>query len=124
MIENVSREVIEKEISKHEFKHIWENTYSELKLVKFEHVNDFKFLEDLIEVKLFNEDLEMTIVKNDNGQYNYVLLEDKENNEYIEEKQILKYSEEKLVIRHYLAYDEEGQAYIKYTKLSKVEVGE
>ncbi|MBZ9634065.1 hypothetical protein [Clostridium sp. FP1] len=114
-------------------KFAWINTYSDLVLVQYKNENDIeKELDDLIEAKFFNENMEISIMSTEEGSFSvfeYV----SDSNDYVEEEQVLNKHKspfkdnigiDKLVIRHYLGYDnDDGQAYVKYTKLHNVKKG-
>lgn len=117
------------------YKFAWINTFSDLKLIELTENNKFKdsYLENLIEAKIFNENKELSIIPCEDDEKFSAVEFDGEDKNYIEEKQVLyrnksplkiKGEKDKLVIRNYLKYDDEGQAFIYYTKLSSVEGGE
>ncbi|MHC6178786.1 hypothetical protein ACYUJ6_02840 [Clostridium sp. JNZ X4-2] len=127
----LNKEEIKSEILKHDFEFAWINTYSELYLKRTDDITDFEFLDNLIEAKFFNKDEEMSIMENQEERFSVVIFNSKGNEDYIEEGQILKkgrspFRDEKngfiykLIIRHYLNYDCDGQAYVEYTKLYNI----
>ncbi|GAA0741508.1 hypothetical protein [Clostridium oceanicum] len=127
-------EVLSK-IENGEYDFAWINTFSDLKLIKLSENNKFKnsYLESLIEAKIFNKNKELSIIPCEEDNSFSVVEFDGTDEDYIEEKQVLyknksplkkKGEKDKLVIRNYLKYDDEGQAFVYYTKLSGVEGGE
>lgn len=117
----------EKICSENNFKYAWINTYSNLYLSKVEEIDNFHFLDNLIEAKFFNKIKEASIIKNDDEKFSVVIFDSEGNNDFVEEQQILqkhkspfKNENDKLVIRHFLKYDDDGQAYVYYTKLCDI----
>jgi len=117
-------------INNNEYKYLWVNTYSDIYLKdtgnqKINFSNDD--LDKLIEAKLFDNKKELSIMPvNEEEKFSVVKFNSEEYEDFIEEEQILnKYKSKdeinKLIIRHYLKYDEDGQAYVAYTKLCRVE---
>jgi len=117
---------------KEQFDYAWINTYAKLYLKKIADIKNFDFLDDLIEAKFFNESKEMSVIKDRNDEFSVVIFSPDTENEYIEEKQILKRGKSpfeaennkilyKIIVRHYIDYDCEGQAYVYYTKLCGID---
>lgn len=115
------------------YKFAWINTFSDLKLIELTENNKFKdnYLENLIETKIFNENKELSIINCEDNEKFSVVEFDGTDKDYIEEKQVLYKNKspfdgknDKLVIRNYLDHDNEGQAYVYYTKLCGIERGE
>lgn len=112
---------------KNNFNYAWINTYSELFLSSVKSIKDFNFLDDLIEAKFFDDDREISIIKSDDEKFLVVIFDSEGNNDFVEEQQILqkhkspfKNENDKLVIRHFIKYDDDGQAYVYYTKLCDI----
>lgn len=134
MIRLKRSELISK-IENDNYKFAWINTFSDLKLIELskDEIQNvwLEDLNNLIEAKFFNKDREISIMPCDDEK-NFSIVEfDGKNKEYVEEKQVLnrnkspfKNDNDKLVIRNYLDYDDEGQAYICYSKLHNVEGGD
>lgn len=132
---NLSKQEIIDKIKQENFNFAWINTYSDLKLIDLEaEKNIDKYFEDLIEAKYFNEENEISVMEAEEEVFSVYEFKNTgsktDYTDYIEEKQILTKHKspyggenDKLVIRHYLEYDEEGQAYVDYTKLCNVERG-
>ncbi|HDK7174404.1 hypothetical protein [Clostridium botulinum] len=132
-MDNLTKLEVLSKIENGEYKFAWINTFSDLKLIELRENNKFKdsYLENLIEAKIFNESKELSIISCEDDEKFSVVEFDGTDKDYIEEKQVLyrnksplKGEKDKLVIRNYLKYDNEGQAFIYYTKLSGVEGGE
>lgn len=126
----INKNEVIKLIDNNEYKYLWVNTYSDiyLKDIHNQKVNFFNDdLDNLIEAKLFNNEKELSIMLgNKEGMFSVVKFNPDEYEDFIEEKQVLneyklKHEINKLIIRHYLKYDEDGQAYVAYTKLCRVE---
>ncbi len=121
-------EIINKE--KQNYNYLWVNTYSDLYLkdVSNEDKKKTSFLNDesLIEAKLFNEGNELSIVKtNKEDEFSVVKFNEKDYEGFVQEEQVLNQYNlkdiiSKLIIRHYFKYDEDGQAYVAYTKLCEI----
>lgn len=123
----LNRSEVEKLCLKNNFKYAWINTYSKLFLSSVKSIKDFDFLDDLIEAKFFDESREISIIKSDDQKFSVVIFDSEGNNDFVEEQQILKgcksplqHKNDKLVIRHFLKYDDDGQAYVYYTKLCDI----
>lgn len=116
-------------IKKGNYEFAWINTFSDLKLIDLKNNQlEFDWLNDLIEAKFFNTDTELSIISNDSEEKFSVVEFNGKDKEYVEEKQIIykdkspfKNENDRLVIRNYIDYDEDGQAYIYYSKLCDVE---
>lgn len=112
---------------KNDFKYAWINTYSDLYLSCVQKIKNFDFLDDLIEAKFFNEVKEVSIMKINDEKFSVIIFDSKDNIDFVEEHQILQRCKsplnnenDKLVIRHFLKYDSDGQAYVYYTKLCDI----
>ncbi|MFD3157037.1 hypothetical protein ACFIJ5_09275 [Haloimpatiens sp. FM7330] len=133
MQKSTKLEVIYK-IKESNLKYAWINTFSDLKLIELNKGKIEDILEDdlenLIEAKFFDIDKEISIIKCEDEEKFSVVEFNGKDKEYIEERQILnknklpfeikKDENYKLVIRNYLNYDKDGQAYICYTQLSDI----
>lgn len=85
--------------------------------------------ENMIEARFFNDDIEIRIFTDDDNIKGTIFKEDKncksiENNyilypRYGEKSQRKRYAKE-LIIKKYIAYDDDNQAYINYVKPSKL----
>ncbi|NFN94638.1 hypothetical protein FDB28_11190 [Clostridium botulinum] len=134
MIKLTKSEIMMK-IRKSNLKFAWINTFSDLKLIDLKNDNFMEtWLDSLIEAKIFDENREISIMPYDNEDYFSVVEFDGNSKEYVEERQILNKNKspfinknknviDMLVIRNYLNYDDDGQAYIYYTKLCNIERG-
>lgn len=132
-MENLTKLEVLSKIENGGYKFAWINTFSDLKIIELTENNKFKgsYLENLIEAKIFNKNKELSIIPCEDDE-NFSLVEFDEADEgYIEERQVLyknkspfKGENDKLVIRNYLGYDDEGQAFVDYTKLCGIERGE
>ncbi|URZ15116.1 hypothetical protein CLFE_011340 [Clostridium felsineum DSM 794] len=123
----INKSEVEKICLENNFKYAWINTYSNLYLSNVKEIDNFYFLDDLIEAKFFNEIKEASIIKNDDEKFSVVIFDSEGNNDFVEEQQILqkhkspfKNENDKLVIRHFFKYDDDGQAYVYYTKLCDI----
>ncbi|EJO5347106.1 hypothetical protein NRP93_001176 [Clostridium botulinum] len=132
-MENLTKLEVLSKIENGGYKFAWINTFSDLKLIKLIGNNKFKdsYLENLIEAKIFNENKELSIIPCEDDEKFSVVEFDGADKDYIEEKQVLYKNKspfngenDKLVIRNYLDYDNQGQAFIEYTKLCDIEGGE
>lgn len=119
-------------IKKENYKFAWINTFNDLKLIELVENNVFKkdYLDNLIEAKIFNKEKELSILPYEDGHFSVVEFEGREK-EFIEERQVLdkhkspyRNKNDKLVIRNYLNYEKDGQAFIYYSKLYDVERGQ
>lgn len=127
----LNKEEVINKIRNSEMKFAWINTYSELKLIELEKESKLEsYFNNLIEGKFFNQDKEISVMELENEIFSIAEFNDK-SKDFIEEKQILnrhkspfKGEFDRLVIKHYLKYDNEGQAYVSYTKLCNVERGD
>jgi hypothetical protein len=132
MMDKLTKSEVIYKIKRDSYNFAWINTFSDLKLIKLDKSQDnwIEDLDDLIEAKFFDEDREMSIMEfEDEQKFSVVEFNDKDK-EYVVERQILNKNKspfqnenDKLVIRNYLDYDDQGQAYICYTKLCDVERG-
>ncbi|HCL4546853.1 hypothetical protein EXM36_01975 [Clostridium botulinum] len=131
-MENLTKLEVLSKIENSGYKFAWINTFSDLKLIELRENNKFKdsYLENLIEAKIFNENKELSIIPYEDDEKFSVVEFDGIDKDYIEEKQVLyknksplKGENDKLVIRNYLDYDNEGQAFVDYTKLCGIEGG-
>ncbi|NFO88485.1 hypothetical protein FDC58_07075 [Clostridium botulinum] len=134
MIKLTKSEIMMK-IRKSNLKFAWINTFSDLKLIDLKNDNFIEtWLDSLIEAKIFDENREISIMPYDNEDYFSVVEFDGNSKEYVEERQILNKNKspfinknenviDMVVIRNYLNYDDDGQAYIYYTKLCNIERG-
>lgn len=113
----------------------WINTYSELKLIQLNNENNIdEYFDNLIEAKIFNENNEISVIEAAEDTFSIYEFNGDNNKDFIEEEQILnkhkslfncsKNEFNTIIIRHYLDYDSDGQAYVSYTKLSDVKRGE
>lgn len=132
-MENLTKLEVLSKIENGGHKFAWINTFSDLRLVELSEANKFKdnYLENLIEAKIFNKDMELSIMPSDSEEEFSVAEFNGKDKDYVEEKQVLyrnkspfNNKDDKLVIRNYIDYDDNGQAFIYYSKLSDVERGE
>jgi len=134
-MDNLTKLEVLFKIENSNYQFAWINTFSDLKLIELSENYKFKdsYLENLIEAKIFNKNKELSIIPCEEDDSFSVVEFDGTDEDYIEEKQVLyknksplkiRGEKDKLVIRNYLKYDNEGQAFIYYTKLSGVEGGE
>ncbi|NEU06072.1 hypothetical protein [Clostridium senegalense] len=129
-MENLTKLEVLSKIENGGYKFAWINTFSDLKLIELIENNKFndKYLENLIEAKIFNKNKELSIIPCEDDEKFSVVEFDGAGKDYIEEKQVLYKNKspfngenDKLVIRNYLDYDYEGQAFVNYTKLCGIE---
>lgn len=128
----MGKEDIVNKIKDSKLEFAWINTYSDLKLVQLERESNLEiYFNNLIEAKFFNEDEEISIMEAEDNIFSVYEFDNYEYKESIKEEQILNKHKspfngefDKLIIKHYLDYDDEGQAYVSYTKLCNVKRGE
>lgn len=128
MVNKLTKSEVICKLKEFEFQYAWINTFSDLRLIEIKNKEiEESYLEDLIEAKFFNENQEISIMKYEDEEKFSVVEFDGKDKEYVEERQILNKNKspfegdkDKLVIRNYIDYDEDGQAYIYYTKLCDV----
>ncbi|WP_027626933.1 hypothetical protein [Clostridium lundense] len=112
-------------------KYAWINTFSDLLLIKLDKNFDIEnILENLIEGKFFNNDEEISIMQVEDGVFSISVFSEKVNEykDIIEEEQLISKHKfitnnnkrMKLIIKHYLKYDDDGQAFVDYTRLCDV----
>lgn len=82
-------------------------------------------LDNIMEARFFNEEKEIRVFR-DEDKITGTIFAEKENSPYIEKMVLLypRYGErryaKKLALKKYMDYDEDNQAYIRYTKPSKL----
>jgi hypothetical protein len=131
----LTKEDLLKEIEEKKLTYGWIHTYDDISL---KHLTEGKLkenkdkLNDLIEAKFFNTETELSVLMKEEG-FSVVEFTPK-GDPFIEEQQIIKghkalehknpqeqkEKKELLIIHHYLGYDQDGQGYIKYTKLHDI----
>lgn len=129
---------LEKIISenKSEYKYVWINCFDKLCLMDSNKIN-INDLENLIELKFFGDGKELCVKKVGNKEYfteEKWCLDNIDIEEYIKEQQVISSNKMKdiktilekdtykyvLELYHELAYEEDGQAYIKETHVADI----
>ncbi|TCS78932.1 hypothetical protein [Tepidibacillus fermentans] len=76
--------------------------------------------ETLIEARFFNEDSEVHIFKRDELEAVIFMETEDDLDHSFSENHLLERFGDKLIIKHYLDYDQDGQAYIRYSRPANV----
>lgn len=127
---SLNKDDVTRKIKEGNFRFAWVNTFSRLYLKEINgnktHDSIDEDLDNLIEAKFFNEDIELSIIANEEGNFSLVEFDGRDKN-FVEEiqrliigKRVFQGFENDLVIRNYIEYDDDGQAYIYYSKLHDV----
>lgn len=127
---SLNKDDVIRKIKEGNFRFAWVNTYSKLYLKEMDKNKSYdgmeKDLDNLIEAKFFNEDIELSIMPDEEEGFSVVEFDGRGKN-FVEEKQrlikgkrVFQGFENDLVIRNYIKYDDDGQAYICYSKLHNV----
>lgn len=98
------------------YTYIWKQGYDKVELLPIERADDL-VLENLLEARIFSERKELHLFHYEDG-IRAVETEIEPSDEYREEKQLLipRYGKN-VTLRNYIAYEEDGQAYIARTVL-------
>lgn len=133
-VQEVALENILDKIEYNLYEYVWINTYDDLIIKPIEEIREElkDSLCNLIEAKFFSNQYELSLIPTNRLDcFSMVKIIINNNMDYVEEIQILtpnkspfKGNHDKLVIRHYIDYDDEGQAFIQYTKLHDITKGE
>ncbi len=105
------------------YQYVW---IQDLRKVEIIHINSFSGFDfsTLLEARVFNEDKELHIFEYDDS-FRCVEVIKEEDDECFEERQLLRSTYGRyLLMRHYIGYEDDGQAYIKQSALCGYEGGE
>lgn len=127
---SLNKDEVIRKIKEGNFRFAWVNTFSKLDLRELNDNRSYEVMEEdldnLIEAKFFNEDIELSIIANEDGDFSVVEFEGRgknfteETQRLISGKRVFPGFKNDLVIRNYIEYDDDGQAYICYSKLHNV----
>lgn len=121
-----SEEINLKEVyeSIHDYKYALIYMISELKLCKTEKLEEEIAWNECLEARFFSEEKELHIFER-NGEKKAVKVSDEKSDETIEKKYSLdnkfKSIGNTICVKEYLDYDEDGQIFVKLTRLEAIE---